>query len=103
MSWWGPARRRARCTTRDRRLASASASALAAATVATAAGRAGAADTDADRRMGFRNRRLADAFRFGGALVEGDADPGVGAPDRMAAAQELIGLDHQRERRRQPD
>jgi hypothetical protein len=37
------------------------------------------------------------------ALIERDADPLVAAPDRMAAADELVSLYHQPERRRQVD
>ena len=41
------------------------------------------------------------APREGNGLVERNTDFCVSAPDRMAAAQKMIGLDDERERRRQ--
>src|ERR1700716_1280818 len=51
---------------------------------------------------GGRSVALAPPFE-GIELVERDADLFFPAPDRMAAAQNLIGLDDERKRRRQSD
>src|SRR5450631_177563 len=42
-------------------------------------------------------------FNRGYGSIERDADPLVAAPDPVAAADELIGFDQERERRRQFD
>src|ERR1700716_1615542 len=56
-----------------------------------------------DRQRASSRKSRARSLRGGHQLVERDTDPLVAAPDRVAAADELIGLDHEHERRRQTD